>query len=121
MQQLMSIIKALDNESRLRILLSLRGGELCLCQIVEMLQLAPSTVSKHVDLLRQSGLIEMRKDGRWHYYSLAGREASSAAREAIRWISRSVDGEQVILADAERLRHVRKTTPDEFTACYTRS
>lgn len=121
MQQLMSIIRALDNESRLRILLSLRDGELCLCQVIEFLQLAPSTVSKHVELLRQAGLIEMRKDGRWHYYRLARRGASPAVRNAIRWISTSLRDEQVILADAKRIGHVRKITPEELTACYSRS
>lgn len=121
MQQLMSIIRALDNESRLRILLSLRDGELCLCQVIELLQLAPSTVSKHVELLRQSGLIEMRKDGRWHYYRLAGRGASPAVRNAIRWISNSLRDEQVILADATRIGDLRRITPEGLTACYTRS
>lgn len=121
MQQLMSIIKALDNESRLRILASLRGGELCLCQIIEVLELAPSTISKHVDLLRQAGLVVMRKEGRWHFYSLPGRGASPAVREAIRWVSRSLDNEKIINADAVKLARVCKTAPEEWTACYTRS
>jgi ArsR family transcriptional regulator, arsenate/arsenite/antimonite-responsive transcriptional repressor len=120
-QRLMNIIKALDNESRLRILLSLRDGELCLCQIIEFIQLAPSTVSKHVDLLRQAGLIEMRKEGRWHFYALAGRDASPEVREAVRWICRSLQAEEVITADAERIGHLRKITPEELTACYSRS
>jgi ArsR family transcriptional regulator, arsenate/arsenite/antimonite-responsive transcriptional repressor len=121
MQHLKSIIKALDNENRLRILLSLRSGEVCLCQLIEVLELAPSTVSKHVDLLRQAGLVDMRKDGRWHYYRLAGRGASPAAREAIRWVSRSLENESVITADAARLARVCQTAPEEWTACYTRS
>jgi len=121
MRQLMSIVKALDNENRLRILLSLRSGEVCLCQLIEVLELAPSTVSRHVDLLRQAGLVDMRKDGRWHYYRLAGRGASPAVREAIRWVSRSLDNESVITADAARLAQVCKTAPEEWTACYTRS
>jgi ArsR family transcriptional regulator, arsenate/arsenite/antimonite-responsive transcriptional repressor len=121
MQRLMAVIRALDNESRLRILLSLRDGELCLCQIIEFLQLAPSTVSRHVDLLRQSGLIEIRKEGRWHYYKLAGRDAPPAVRAAIRWITRSLADEQAITADAARIRHLRRITPAESTACYSRS
>jgi DNA-binding transcriptional ArsR family regulator len=121
MQEMMAILKALDNENRLRILLSLRVGEVCLCQLIEVLELAPSTVSKHVDLLRQAGLVEMRKDGRWHYYRLAGRGASPAAREAIRWVSRSLDNEKLITADAARLAGVCQSPPEEWTACYTRS
>lgn len=117
----MSVTRAIDNESRLRILLSLRDGELCLCQLIDLLELAPSTVSKHVDLLRQSGLIEMRKEGRWHFYRLAGRAASPAVREALRWILRSLQDDPVVLADAARIRGLREIAPEELTACYDRN
>jgi ArsR family transcriptional regulator, arsenate/arsenite/antimonite-responsive transcriptional repressor len=121
MQELLAITRALDNAHRLRILLSLRGGEVCLCQLIEVLELAPSTVSKHVDLLRQAGLVEMRKDGRWHYYRLAGRDASPAVRDALRWVTRALAEEQLILSDAARLAGVCQSPPEEWTACYTRS
>jgi ArsR family transcriptional regulator, arsenate/arsenite/antimonite-responsive transcriptional repressor len=121
MQPTLAIVKALDNEYRLRILLSLRDGEVCLCQLIKVLKLAPSTVSKHVDLLRQAGLVEMRKEGRWHHYRLAGRGASPAVREAIRWVTRSLEDDQLIAADAARLSGVRKSAPEEWTACYSRS
>lgn len=121
MRELLAITRALDNTHRLRILLSLRGGEVCLCQLIEVLELAPSTVSKHVDLLRQAGLVEMRKDGRWHYYRLAGSGASPAVRDAIRWVTRALDDEQIIQADAARLAGVCQSPPEEWTACYTRS
>lgn len=118
MQQFMAITRALNDENRVRMLLSLREGELCLCQLVEMLGLAPSTVSKHMDLLRQAGLVLMRKDGRWHYYRLAGRDAPPMVRAAIRWVLRSLAEEKVILADAETLCCVREKDRKEVAACY---
>lgn len=121
MRQLTAIAKALDNESRLRVLMSLRSGELCLCQLVELLGLAPSTVSKHVELLRLAGLVNRRKDGRWHYYRLAGRDASPPVREALRWVSRALAEDEQVLADDARLAGVRATDPEEWTACYTRN
>lgn len=117
----MSIARALDNESRLRILLSLRSGELCLCQLIELLGAAPSTVSRHVELLRRAGLVEMRKEGRWHYYRLAGKNAPAVVREAIRWVARALGDDEQVLADAARLAGVRATGPEEWTACYTRN
>jgi DNA-binding transcriptional ArsR family regulator len=121
MQQFMAITRALGDENRVRILLSLREGELCLCQIVEVLGAAPSTVSKHVDLLRQAGLVDMRKQGRWHYYRLAGRGAPQVVREAIRWSLRSLENQKVIASDAAKLCCVREADPQELTACYSRS
>jgi len=121
MQDLLSIINALDNAHRLRIVSSLRGGELCLCQLVEFLQLAPSTVSRHVELLRRAGLVEMRKDGRWHYYRLAGRGASPAVRETLRWIARTLEQQGPAAEDAARLAAVRRMAPEDSTGCYTRN
>lgn len=121
MVELKAILKALDNEHRLRILMSLRDGEVCLCQLIEVLGLAPSTVSRHVDLLRQAGLVQMRKEGRWHHYRLTGRDASPVAREAIRWVSKALEHEPGINADLARLRSVCAADPEEWTACYTRN
>ena len=78
--------KALADENRVRLLLALRKQELCLCQLVELVGLAPSTVSKHMSILRQARLVEGRKDGRWQYYRLAGANASPAVRQAIEWV-----------------------------------
>ena len=58
MRDLMAVTKALADESRVRILLALKPGKLCVCQIVELLQLAPSTVSKHMSILKHARLVE---------------------------------------------------------------
>lgn len=86
MRDFMTIAKALADEKRVRILLALRGGELCVCQLVELLGLAPSTVSKHAAVLYNARLVEARKSGRWMYYLLAGTDAPPAARQAIAWV-----------------------------------
>ena len=86
----MAIAKALSDEQRVRMLLALQGRELCLCQLVELVSLAPSTVSKHMSILRQSRLVEGRKEGRWMYYRLAGPRAAPAVRQAIDWVRRSL-------------------------------
>ena len=83
MKEFMGVAKALADDNRTRALMCLRDGELCVCQIIELLQLAPSTVSKHLDILHRAGLIESRKEGRWIYYRLAGRgRAGGRARGA---------------------------------------
>jgi DNA-binding transcriptional ArsR family regulator len=65
------ISRALGHPARLRTVAMLRSGELCVCQITEVLQLAQSTVSSHLRELRRAGLITERKDGRWVYFTLA--------------------------------------------------
>ena len=77
MNRLLLVSRALSDESRLRVLMALSGGELCLCQLIELLGLAPSTVSKHMQLLQQAGLVDYRKQGRWRFYRLSDPETAS--------------------------------------------
>lgn len=103
MLEFMTLMKALADENRLRALIALRDRELCVCQIVELLRLAPSTVSKHMAILKQARLVESRKDGRWTYYRIAGGKMPPAAREAVDWIGRSLADNSQITADTQRL------------------
>ncbi len=118
MQEFLSLTKALSDETRVRALLSLAQGELCVCQIIELLGLSPSTVSKHLTLLQQAGLVTRRKDGRWHYYRLAGREATPAVKQALRWALKSLEDERIIAADSKRLCCIRSKDREETAACY---
>lgn len=70
LEKFLSVAKALSDSQRLRAFMALRNGELCACQIIELLCLAPSTVSKHMSILKQAGLIQSRKDSRWVYYRM---------------------------------------------------
>ncbi len=118
MREFTAITKALADENRVRALMLLGQGELCLCQIIEMLGLAPSTVSKHMAVLRQARLVEIRKKGRWCYYRLAGKDAPKAAREGIRWVQRTLSGEKKILKDAKRLQAVVRMDTEELCKHY---
>ena len=70
MRPIIKIFKALSDSNRLRILKMLEIRPLCVCEISEILQLANSTVSKHLSILRDADLILDEKDGKWVNYSL---------------------------------------------------
>lgn len=70
MRELLAVTKALSDPNRVRALMALQAGELCVCQVIELLGLAPSTVSKHMAVLCQARLVETRKEGRWVFYRL---------------------------------------------------
>jgi DNA-binding transcriptional ArsR family regulator len=114
MREFMNITKALADSTRVRVLLALRQQELCACQITELFGLAQSTMSKHFYLLRQAGLVDSRKDGRWVYYALPGKEASAAVREALAWVQKSLGDEPRIAEDAKNLKKVLKCDPGEL-------
>jgi ArsR family transcriptional regulator len=69
--QLITFSKALADETRLRIMLLLTGqGELCVCDLTEVLEISQPKISRHLAILRESGLLQGRKSGLWVYYSL---------------------------------------------------
>lgn len=113
-REFMAITKALADETRVRMLLALGGGELCVCQITELFGLAASTISKHLSVLYQAGLVDSRKDGRWIYYSLPAKTASTSAREAIRWVAKSLAEDAHAFEDSVRLKKILTMDPIEL-------
>jgi len=71
MQTTAQFFKALSEEPRLRILALLLGGELCVCELMAVLQLPQSTISRHLAYLRNTGWVKGRRGGVWMYYRLA--------------------------------------------------
>ena len=71
MKKTAKLFKALSDETRLRILALLGEGELCVCDLMAILDLPQSTVSRHLATLRNAGLVEDRRQGVWMYYRLA--------------------------------------------------
>jgi len=70
MEELVSIFKALSDETRLRIVKLLERGELCVCDITAALDMVQPKVSFHLSALKDAGLIKDRKQGKWIHYSL---------------------------------------------------
>lgn len=110
----MSLAKALADPNRVRLLMVLGAREVCVCHLVEFLGLAPSTVSKHLSILHQAQLVNSRKEGRWVYYSLPGREAPAEIRNALHWVRESLQGASETDADTRRLADVLKRDPSEL-------
>ena len=109
MREFMAVTKALSDPGRVRVLLALRRGELCVCQITELFGLAPSTVSKHLSVLHHAGLIRSRKSERWVYYRLPGKSAPVVVREALDWVKKSLSRSNEAGADAKKLRRILNT------------
>jgi ArsR family transcriptional regulator, arsenate/arsenite/antimonite-responsive transcriptional repressor len=114
MRDLMTVIKALADENRVRVLMALGPKELCVCQIVELLGLAPSTVSKHVAILKQARLVDGRKEGRWMFCRLAEDDASAEAKAMTSLVSRLLADDPQSREDAKRLKQILKMDRDEL-------
>ncbi len=114
MRNVLSITKALADGGRLRILMALaRGQDLCVCQITELLSLAPATVSRHMSVLQSAELVESRKEGRWIFYRLS----SHAPVSLLQWIESELEHTREIDDDRRRLETI--LTYDREVLCRT--
>jgi DNA-binding transcriptional ArsR family regulator len=112
MRELVAVMKALSDEHRLRALVALDGRELCLCQLVELFGLAPSTVSRHMSILQQARLVDSRKAGRWTYFRLAENSASAEAKGAMALVLESLARAPEIRDDGRRLTKILRINPE---------
>ena len=69
-EKLVSIFKALSDENRIRILKLLRSGEKCACRLLEELNISQPTLSHHMKILCETGIVTGRKEGKWTHYSI---------------------------------------------------
>src|SRR4030042_7062904 len=94
-----SVFKAVADATRARILKMLTLGELCVCQIVAVLGLSQSTVSKHLWILKSARLIQDRKDGRWVFYSLIQNSRNEYAQFIISNLSQWLKEDEIVNED----------------------
>ncbi|HEX3035657.1 MAG TPA: metalloregulator ArsR/SmtB family transcription factor [Thermodesulfobacteriota bacterium] len=113
LDDILLITKALSDESRIRIFMALRKQELCVCQVVELLGLAPSTVSKHLSILKHAHVIKSRKQGRWIYYRVPEGQPSDI-QAAVELLCKTLEKDDKIREDSQRIKEIVKIDPEEL-------
>lgn len=98
-------VKALAHPGRLRLLAMLQGGDLCVCQMTAVLELAASTVSSHLSDLRRAGLVTERKSGKWVHYHLVD---TGPLADLVRRALRLVGGDDRLGRDARVVGDLRR-------------
>ena len=108
----LEILKALSDLNRLRIVTALhRYEELCVCQITELLQVTGATVSRHLSVLQQAGILSSRKEGRWIYYQLSPPAGSEAL---FQWLEKTFTESDQLRDDIRTLDRIVKITRENL-------
>ncbi len=87
MKTLVGLLKALGETNRLRICMMLLEKPLCVCELLSVLDIAGGTLSNHLKVLWNAGLVEQRKDGKWVEYYIAGEQAEAFIRNAASFLT----------------------------------
>lgn len=106
LQDVSAVGLAISDPNRLRILAALASGSLCVCQMTALLELAASTVSKHLSILKQAGLVQEKKIGRWVWHDLC--TCDCPCRPVIGWVLLQLKDDPTTRQDRKRLTVIRK-------------
>lgn len=103
MKSFATVFKALSDDSRLRIInLLFYSGELCVCDIEEVMGFTQTKVSRHLAYLRKAGLVDDRRQGLWMLYSIA-KPRDGEHKKILDFLAGLLKSNEVALKDAERL------------------
>ena len=108
-QPLAKLMKALADETRLRIVALLAHGELCVCHVESGLDIPQPTASRHLAVLRNAGVVEARRDGSWIHYRLAT-QADPTSERVLQALVEEFGRADVLAADVDRLRRTKGPT-----------
>jgi ArsR family transcriptional regulator len=107
-RQLTRLLKALGDETRLRMVALLAHGELCVCHLESALELSQPTASRHLAVLRAAGVVDSRREGTWVHYKLA-RQADPDCKGLMRSLASGFARRHLLRQDLERV--LRKKGP----------
>jgi ArsR family transcriptional regulator len=102
MRDFLKITKALSDKTRVRIFKMLQYKAMCVCEVQTILGMAQSTVSKHLQLLEDAGLITSTKEGLWVNYKLAKDSHNVYAAPVARYLIGILDDDPQVVADREK-------------------
>ncbi len=104
-------MKALSDETRLRMLKVLLERECCVCEVMQALDISQSRASRNLGILQDAGFLKVRRDGAWMLYSVDRQSANRYATSLAKLLRDSPISNEVLTQDKERLKHAVRIGP----------
>jgi len=95
-QKILQALKILSDEIRLKIVSLLAENELCVCELMEALRMSQSRISNHLRILRNTGIIEAKREGKWIFYSLARGTMDKVLWEIVQAMVNKIDEKEYL-------------------------
>lgn len=105
MEKIISKLKALGDSNRFRIVMMLKNRPMCACELLEVLDIAGGTLSTHLKILKNAGLLDQKKDGRWIEYTLK----DSGAIDLVNNIQNYIKDKDIINDDLNKIMNLDRT------------
>lgn len=102
MKKMIKVLSALSDETRLRIFLLLLNGSLCVCELINILDMKQARISHMLKKLKDSGLVDSERDGKWVIYSVSPEALKMGVIRGL------VDEVKISMSDLQRLKKCKK-------------
>lgn len=111
MKDLIRAVKAISDETRIRILKVLLERQCCVCEVMQALNISQSRASRNLGILEGAGFIKSRRDGLWIVYSVDKQMVNGYAASLTEMLRNSLLNEEIVLQDRQRLSHAVRVGP----------
>ncbi len=111
MRSLVRAIKALSDETRLRILRVLMERECCVCEIMQALDISQSRSSRNLGILENAGFVKSKRDGLWTVHFIDLQDAEKYYATLVRTVKDALNGSEQVALDLERLKKAVRVGP----------
>ena len=104
MKKIANIFKALSDDTRLRMIKLLHERELCVCELMQVLDMSQPRISRHMSVLKNAGLVEDRREGKWVHYSLRKETQGKEIKILLDAMVVMANDDAIIKADKNKLK-----------------
>ena len=111
MRDLMKALKALSDETRLRILNLLLERECCVCEVMQALNISQTRASRNLSILYDASFLRLRKDGLWSLYSIDEEGIREYSSDLVKMVRKALEGNKTVARDRERLMKAERVCP----------
>ena len=111
MRDLVKAMRALSDETRIRILNLLLERECCVCEVMQALDISQTRASRNLKVLCDAGFLKLRKDGLWSLYSIDKEGMKEYFSDLVEVVGKALEGNRVAVLDRERLQKVERVGP----------
>jgi len=117
MRDLVKAMKALSDETRLRILNLLLVRECCVCEVMQVLDISQTRASRNLSALYDAGFLKLRKDGLWSLYSIDREETKPYYTDLVEAVRKGLEGNELVARDRKRLKKAKRVGPGCVREC----
>jgi ArsR family transcriptional regulator, arsenate/arsenite/antimonite-responsive transcriptional repressor len=111
LNNLVTALKALSDETRIRMLNLLLQRECCVCEVMQVLKISQTRASRNLSILRQAGFLKQRKEGLWAYYSIDKSLLNEDLASLLKGVETGLKDSPVAIRDRKDIKKTRRMGP----------